>query len=370
MSAESPSMARVRNARGGLLLTHPFFGVLSLKIALRESSDVPTAGVTSKELVFNPAFVDGLSNHELRGLIAHEVMHLGLCHHARQGTRDHQLWNIAADFAINPVLIDDGFILPKGALLDSAFKGMSAEAIYDKLRDSAKPITADGSGATGTFDSAGPEGSAEAGESAREWQEYAQEALRAASSAGKLPQHLRRVITESLAGKADWRALLRRFMTDQVRVRSTWSKRNKRFPDIYMPGRQRDGMGALVVGVDTSGSVSPEVLARFGAEISAIAADVEPSVIHVVYCDADVNHVESFEHGEEIKLEPHGGGGTDFRPVFEYVANEGLRPECLIYLTDMCGRFPDVEPEYPVLWAAYGAGGIVAPMGETVVIDG
>ncbi len=379
-------MQRVRDARGGLLLTHPFFGVLSLKLELVETTKYETAAVTTKTLFFNPAYVETLSNAELKGLIAHEVMHLALLHHARQGTRDADMWNDAGDYAINPNLVADGLTLPTGAYIDARFNGKSAEQIYTILRDEKQDDPNQGAqGQSGTpqpgqggqpapnpcgsFEAAGPEDSAEAGDAAREWQENANEAIRAASSAGKLPAGIKRVVSEALVAKADWRALLRRFLNDQCRTRSTWSARNKRFPDIYLPGKVRDGMGCLVVGVDTSGSISQPILDRFAAEISAIALDVEPSAIHVVYCDAQVNRVDTFEHGETVKLTPCGGGGTRFSPVFARVDSEGWQPAAMVYLTDLiCSDYP-AEPSYPVLWARYGSATHSAPMGETIAID-
>ncbi len=386
MALESPQVSRVREARSGLLRTHPFFGILSLRMKIYETTQIPTAGVDNENLHFNPAFVDTLCDAELKGLIAHEVLHLALCHHAREGTRDHKVWNLACDFAINPGLVEDGFMLPPGGMIDPQFKDMSAEVIYEKLQDiiqqirekmksaGIEPQPGDGDPdgqAWGDFDSAGPDESADAQESARQWTEAASDAMRAAQSAGKMPANLKRDIEAAMAPKADWRALLRRFMTDQVRVQSTWSKPNKRFyPSAYLPGKFKDGMGTLVIGVDTSGSISGPVLERFAAEINAIAEDVEPAEIHVVYCDAEVNKVETFESGDEIVLHPYGGGGTRFSPVFKRVEAENWSPAALVYLTDLCCDDYPAEPGYPVLWASYGAGGAVAPLGETVAIDG
>jgi predicted metal-dependent peptidase len=70
--------------------------------------------------------------------------------------------------------------------------------------------------------------------------------------------------------------------------------------------------------------------------------------------------------GDTVHLEPKGGGGTDFKPVFAWVEENGVLPQCLIYLTDLCcNSFPDV-PEYPVLWVTDSRR--TAPFGETVQI--
>jgi predicted metal-dependent peptidase len=89
-----------------------------------------------RRIVYNPAFVESLAPKELEAVLAHEVMHCALGHHCRRGERDPRLWNEAADFAINPLLMANGFTLPEDALLDPAFDNLSAEEIYARrLRD-------------------------------------------------------------------------------------------------------------------------------------------------------------------------------------------------------------------------------------------
>jgi predicted metal-dependent peptidase len=115
----------------------------------------------------------------------------------------------------------------------------------------------------------------------------------------------------------------------------------------------RSGVGIIVIGVDTSGSIGQEELEQFAGEITAISDEAQPEAIHVVYCDAAVQSTQEFAPSEPIRLEPKGGGGTNFCPVFEWVANNGIAPACLIYLTDLCCHsYPEV-PEYPVLWASW-----------------
>lgn len=377
---ESAAIQKVRDARSALLLTHPFFGVLSLKLALREEPNFPSAGVNAKELVFNPDFTGSLTGAELKGLIAHEVMHLALLHPMREGSKNHDLWNRACDFAINSNLLKDGFTLPQGGCVDARFDGMSAEQIYRKLESEMPPKGGRGKGdcdpdnsnapAWGAFDPTGPEGSAENEEAAREWAQHASEAIRAASSAGKMPAGIKRLVDDAANARAPWEQLLKRFMHDQVRTKQTWSKPNKRFmPGIYLPGKYKDGMGCLVVGVDTSGSIDQRMLSRFAAEISSIAEDVEPQEIHVVYCDAVVNRVDTFQVGDQIKLAAVGGGGTRFTPVFERIDKEGWTPAAMVYLTDLeCSEYPQ-EPGYPVLWANYGRKENTTPIGEVIHIE-
>lgn len=398
-------------AREALLLTHPFFGVLSLKIALTESAECKAFRVSNSALTFNPDYVMSLPMVQLKAGVARCCMHLALMHHARGGSRDPGKWAKACELAVNPILKDDGFDLIPGSLLDAAHIGKQAEAIYNALDDEeqdnaqkqkpqkqqggqdqgagsspgqGKPDNSQGSGgapgqaggddAGGSglveIEQAGPQGSSEAADAAREWQENAEQAARVASSAGKLPGNLKAEVKKACAQREDWAALLRRFARDQIRTESTWSRRNKRFSDIYMPGRKPCGMGPMVFLIDTSISVSLSALGRFESVANHIVEDVEPSRVFVIYCDSKVHSVEEFEAGELIRFNVVGRGGTAFQPAFDEVEARGISPACAIYLTDLDNGSERVtEPSYPVLWAAYDQGSRVGAFGETVSIN-
>lgn len=122
-----------------------------------------------------------------------------------------------------------------------------------------------------------------------------------------------------------------------------------------------------MIGVDTSGSIGSTELEQFAGEISAISDEAKPERIHIVYCDAAVQAVQEFGASEPIELKPKGGGGTDFRPVFEWVDRNGIQPACLIYLTDLCCDSYPEPPGYPVLWVTDSRR--IAPFGETLCID-
>jgi predicted metal-dependent peptidase len=112
-----------------------------------------------------------------------------------------------------------------------------------------------------------------------------------------------------------------------------------------------------------------EMEAFFGC-INSILKHVLPEMIHVVYCDAKVHHVDKFTVQDlpmtTTKLKRHGGGGTSFEPVFNYVAKHKLKPEVLLYMTDMYANFP-IAPKYPVIWCA--TSDIKAPFGRTIEIS-
>jgi predicted metal-dependent peptidase len=124
------TMERVQKARAELILARRFYGVLVSNVEPVISRLVPTAGTDGKRHYWNPDYVEELDQDELVGVQGHESEHDARHHSTRRGSRDHKKWNEACDYAINLDLIAEGFKLPKGALYDKRFLGMSAEEIY------------------------------------------------------------------------------------------------------------------------------------------------------------------------------------------------------------------------------------------------
>jgi predicted metal-dependent peptidase len=90
--------------------------------------------------------------------------------------------------------------------------------------------------------------------------------------------------------------------------------------------------------------------------------------VHLLWADAEVAGVQTFERGDPVVCTPKGGGGTDFRPVFNWVeAHEDEDIACVIYLTDMYGTFPKEAPAMPVLWVA--TSDVVGPWGDTIRLE-
>src|SRR5262245_33012472 len=121
---------RVLKARGELILTRRFYGVLVSNVEPVLTRQHPTMATDGKRHYFNPDFIVTLTQQELLAVQAHESEHDARHHGTRRNGRDPVKWNEACDYAINIDLVDQGFTLPKGALLDGKYRGMSAEDIY------------------------------------------------------------------------------------------------------------------------------------------------------------------------------------------------------------------------------------------------
>jgi predicted metal-dependent peptidase len=348
-------------------------------------------------LRYNPVFVDTLNAATLAGVLAHEVMHPALKHHTRRAKRDPRRWNEACDYAINPLLLDAGLSLPDDVLVDPRFRGMSAEQIYNLREAEAQPQSDDQSESeqntnSESNDSAGNENDGgtpsvpesqggigqvidapEAGDDApsieeqvRDWEIAVNQAATVAQQAGKVPAGLKRTLEGAAGAQVDWRELLRRLWSDTIPADSSWMRPNRRhiWSGLYLPGVVREGTGEIAIAVDCSGSVNARQLRLFEAEIRSILEGQRPDRVHVLYFDAEVHKVDTYVAGEILHLEPVGGGGTDFGPCFDWLNEHGVRPQTMVFLTDLYGTFPDSAPDYPVLWAS--TGGRQAPFGSVI----
>ena len=209
------------------------------------------------------------------------------------------------------------------------------------------------------------------------WDEAMHQALNLAKAQGKAPGAVEETIRDAHRSTLGWRSLLRRYMTDAAARDYSWSVPNRRFIDsgLYLPSIRSEGMGTLAVIIDTSGSVDSDVLAAFWSEVREVSAEIEPESIVVLQVDAAVQDEEHYAPGElPERIVVKGRWGTDFRPGFARLAEQGIRPAVCLYFTDMdCDRYPETEPEFSVVWVDWSTGPGSSmqppPWGEHIRID-
>lgn len=365
----TPIEKAITKARINLITQQPFFGSLIMRLPMVVDNNQPSMCTDGRTIRYNETFAAGLSPDELCGVLAHEVMHPALGHHARRGDRDPQNWNRAADYAINPLLRAAGLTLPADALDDPAYHGMSAEEIYGKLPP---PPPGGGGGGfgevvDGTDEDGDPASPAELEQSAQDWKIAAQAVESACKRQGNMPAGVQRALDLAKQATVDWKSVLRRFIVQQLPAEVSWSRANRRFvgQGLYLPGIRKENMGGFCVFIDTSGSIDQNQLAEFGAEVSAMVAECRPAWVEIGYADAKLHNIRRFGPGDPLVFEAAGGGGTDFRPAFEHVAKLDEQPAAVLYLTDMYGYFPSQEPDVPTLWVSNSTID-TAPFGEVV----
>ncbi len=206
-------------------------------------------------------------------------------------------------------------------------------------------------------------------EQTREWKIAVEQAENVAKLAGKLPASVTRSLEQSDAAGVDWRELLRRAWSETIPSDYSWMPPNRRhiWAGLYLPGIRSEGAGEIAIAVDCSGSINARQLGLFEAEIRSILEGQRPSRVHVLYFDTEVHKAEVYEAGQPIALNPVGGGGTNFTPCFHWLDERGIVPQTLVFLTDLCGAFPNDAPAYPVLWASTESRR--APFGQVIPME-
>ena len=363
---------KLTKARAGLVLSSPFFASIALHMKLKEDAEHPTAYTDSVIIGYNPTFIDKLSNAEIKGVICHEVMHIAMLHPFRRNSRDHFRWNVACDYAINSIVKEAGFTLPEGALLEDKFKDLEAEVIYSMLpQDYQLPQNAALIGDVRDYkpDDNDPN-SPTPQQQQQEWKITLTGAAAVAKAQGKLPSGLDRMIQVILQPKLPWREILSRFITENARNDYSWTQPNKRYlySGLYLPALNVPTLGTIAVIIDTSGSISQKELDTFASELQSILSIYPGTEIKVIYVDTKVAHTEIMDI-YDFQLHARGGGGTDFRPGFEYIDQEQIMPACAIYFTDgWCSSFPEA-PDYPTLWVVTDRQTFDPPFGEVINIE-
>lgn len=357
-------------AKFELLNKFPFFGTLALQLGYREDETIPTACVSSTEIRYNPDFFAALTPQQRVGLLAHEVMHPALNHHTRREGRDPGVWNMACDYIINFMLTESGITLPSGALYNIEFRSMSAEQIYEKLiHDSnckGKYILGHG-----TYDIDYFEGGDCSTEEARQNSILVNAAI---MHPGKLGSALERLINKIRNPDIPYDVLLDRLLSERARDDYSWTRPNRNYiqQGLYVPSTWNLKHSSVVIAVDTSGSITQEDLENYASAVNTIHGIVS-NTVHVIYCDAEIAHVDVFEPGDEVVMKIHGGGGTNFKPPFQYVHDNNIDTNLLIYFTDgECYQFPP-EPEYDTFWlikeSRYRKDYNHIPFGEIIIFN-
>jgi predicted metal-dependent peptidase len=353
-----------------LLLYEPFFATILMHFDIVEVENHPiidTMAVDGVHLFYNPEYVDKLTTDELTGSIVHEILHIALDHIWRLQEGMHmRKWNHATDYALNPEVIEGGYTLPKGALLDDKYKGKTAEEIYKLLPE---PPEGDGLGVGGIL--APPKD-----KDVQELQEELQDIVRQAaevSPPGSVPQSVAQKLADDIEERHTLSVILRDFLTEIDDTDTRYPATDRYYQgDILLPGEFSEKIGKVCVCVDTSGSMSTEELNLAMENIYGICQDYDAELL-LLDADAAIEKVREIT-ADDLPVEFYGGGGTSFAPAMEYVRKEEFDIDVVLYITDMwCYDFGK-DPGVPVIWCVtdkegYEQYGQKAPFGRQVMIN-
>ena len=388
---------KLTTARVGLLLKQPFFGNMATRMKLVDASDwCPTAATDGRNFFYNKAFVGSLNPKELEFLFGHEIGHCVFDHFGRKGSRDARLSNIAQDFAVNQILVDERIgqkITKVQICYDSKYRGMAWEEIYDELWDKAEKISLEdllkqlGDTLDQHLEESKPgEGGDKEGKGGKPT--LSKEDLKAikdeikeamiqsaqAAGAGKVPAGIMRMIKDLTEPKMDWREVLR--MNIQSIIRNDYSfqrpNRKSQHSGAVLPGMKNDETVEVAIAIDMSGSIGDADAKVFLSEVKGIMDQYADYKIDLWTFDTEVyGHTQITQDNDHelMEYQPQGGGGTDFEVNWQFMKDNDINPKKFVLFTDgyPCGGWGD-EDYCDTLFIVKGSQN-EAPFGQTVIYD-
>ncbi|MDC2982723.1 VWA-like domain-containing protein [Pseudomonadota bacterium] len=345
-----------------------FFGSLMLFAQIETTKKLPTAATDGRKIFFNEEFLNSLSSKEQNALMLHEVLHMALLHVTRRQNRDPHIWNIAADIVVNDLIErNTSFPLPQGAITDTRFQDKSVEYIYEALLKSEKKyklvindILQPGNSEQNEGDTnlSEPLSQEETDEIESFWKDK-MEILKNSSEhnlsngKGSLPAGIEQEISTILEPEVDWRHALWKYVG---KTPADFDDLDRRFiyKGLYLESLLTEAVEVSVC-IDTSGSVSDELLMQFTGELKGILRSYPNVKCSLFFADTDLAGPYEIDRIEQMP-KAIGRGGTSFVPFFDYLKKHGEENSLLgnnklsIYFTDGFGDFPQQEPDNPTMW--------------------
>jgi predicted metal-dependent peptidase len=379
---------RIVVARIGLLLRHPFFGNMATRLRILAADDwLPTAAVDGRNLYYNTQFFNAMNNKEIEFVVAHEILHMVFDHLGRREDRNPMLYNIAADYKVNNLLVRDR-IGAKPSIVDCfqdfKYEADTSEEIYDKLFEEAKErgkelqelleqLEQEGEMLDEHLDGDG-DGEPEDGEEEKDANgnnvskkrpKYSKEDLKQikdeikesmmqaaqAAGAGNTPGEVQRMIRELTEPKMNWREILQQQIQSTIKNDFTFQRPSRKgwHTGAILPGQNFDETIDIAVALDMSGSIGDSQARDFLGEIKGIMDQYADYNIKVWCFDTKVYNEQDFtaDGGEDLlDYEIFGGGGTDFMANWEYMKETGYVPKKFIMFTDGYAWDSWGDPDY------------------------
>lgn len=339
---------QIIKARVSLLLTQPFWGTLATRLILRDETDsdwCTTAATDGRYFYYNRNFIEKLNKQETIFLIAHEVEHCVYDHMSRRGSRKAKLWNAAADFVINGELRDhrvgtfpDKVRTGVEGCYDPKYKGMFTEEVYELLlKDPTQSFPefdihlepGDGKGVPMNEE-----------ERRNLSSEIAAAVLQAAKvDVGNTPLGVKRMLKDMTEPQMDWREILNMTIQSIMRNDFDWSRcsRKTQAMGIFLPGTKKDMKIDVAVGMDSSGSISDEMIRDFLGEVKGIMTQFADFKLLLWCSDTEVYNPQTYTPDNLDEIDDYkvmGRGGNDFNCNWRYMKDNDIMPEKFIHFTD------------------------------------
>ena len=400
-------MGRLTHIRAILLKKYPFYGRLAMNLRF-VIANCGTAATDMENLIFDPEFLDELSDEEVMVVMMHEILHCVLKHCIRGNGKIQYVYNVACDIVVNSNILESlgvpefqvagenmMHLTPSGVegrlkTADDVYYELMSQGIYDlgqglvdpdspfidqsgdgKIRDDSIPsydsheiwscVEDEDGSLEGSWDNSVTKISHEKG-----------------FSPIGCPHAILEIIRDyDYRAKLKWKDILKDFVTSYVSYTDyTFAPPDRRFSDgpYLLPG-ENDVEDELELDriwfcVDTSGSISKKQLTEMYLEVRNVLEECPGGVKLVSFFDTEVTEPIPFRNKLDFDgIEPTGGGGTDFDIIFEYMKDNMMYnpPKAIVILTDGYAGFPAEEMAMgiPVMWVINNEKRYI-PWGEVV----
>jgi predicted metal-dependent peptidase len=391
---EKKSLQKMTSGRAKIIFRKSLYAPLLFRLVMKPVKHINTMATDGISLMFNAAFVIGLSMEHLMFSILHEVLHCVFHHPARRGTRDPILWNVATDLLVNAILVfDEGLPHPEWILLDKKYwkkpdgSFWTAEEIYDELAKDAEaskrrykvqcPCIQRDPSASGTSGGAGqdqePDGDMPdytpidprgwidvpwTKDTAETWKQAAIQTEQMARMRGTVPCWISSLVEELVEPPVPIERIFQHIAGSVASDEMSWKRLDRRFISrgTRIPSTLKDRKDVVFIG-DTSGSISDDELTDFFGLMLRAFRSKGVNSIRVMQCDMMIVDDKVCRDAKDFKVHIRktggkGRGGTSFVPPFERLRNEKAdwKVSCVVYATDLEGDFPKWKPRYPVFW--------------------
>ena len=348
-------MDKIEIAKSKLLLEDPFFGSIATNLNFKIDNNIFAINYKGDTLEYNSEYLDALKVEEVKTILATAALKQALFHQDRSKNRVASVWSEASEYAINSILVENGFVMHPLAKYNESYQGLYAEEIYHLLLNDYNPPQ---------------EKQEEDQEQLIEDSDFnliLEQIIQKIQNQDQLPLGIDRVIKSAKKSQISWQELLYRYINNHAKIDYKMFPSNKKhlYRGVALPSINSEEL-KIAIAIDISASINESQLNSFLGEVEAIMQNFQHYKIELIECDYKIQNTSQLSPLEPIISSVKGGGSTDFRPVFKYLENLGEDFKFLIYFSDADGIFPKKEPNIDTLWVLTKEAN--TPFGETIVL--
>jgi len=360
---------KIDQAKSRLMLENPYFGMLVSTLEMRENPSIASVRPRGDLMEYNDEYLEVLSVEEVMSILANSALHQALFHTDRGVGKMASVWQLASDYAINDLLVQNGFLIPPLANYSRRFERLYAEEIYTTLLGELDLQEDETSRPKESADLTEEESPPISLLEKKDYERLLQQLSNKRAKQGDLPKGIERLIPQVLVAQVAWRDELYRYVNTHAKsdYRMFPSSKKHLYRGMALPSIYGEELN-IAVAIDTSASVDDGLLSLFLSELYEIMQVFTHYTITLIEADAKIQNIQRLTPLEPLIPTFRGGGGTDFRPVFVYLEHHHYEMmKFLIYFTDGEGEFPEMLPSMDTLWVMPESKEV--PFGDVLIIN-